>query len=136
MVDKSITMNANEVLELDYLVEEIDDDSVDYVQNPNNDSGSHISENTHVFNPSGSGTYQLDLNGQIIEIDVIDISTVAQGDLWVINFSNNQEISGPIEFDGSATTVRSTTFSQLTSGDRGGGVMTLHHIIIIFIMRH
>lgn len=73
MVDKSISMNLNEVLELDYLVEEFSGDSVSFNKNPSGDSSSYISRDSFVFDPDGTGTYELDINGQIVEIQVTEI---------------------------------------------------------------
>lgn len=46
MVDKTITMDVNEVLELDYLVEEISDNSIKFDQNPSNSNINYISNST------------------------------------------------------------------------------------------
>jgi hypothetical protein len=75
MVDQSFTMNVNETLELDYLIEEISRDTIEITDEPTEDSFSvsYISRETGVFNPSNTGTYKLDIKGQTIEIQVTDI---------------------------------------------------------------
>jgi hypothetical protein len=75
MVDQSFTMNVNDTLELDYLIEEISRDTIKVTDEPTADSSSvsYISRETGVFNPSETGTHKLDIDGQIIEIEVTDI---------------------------------------------------------------
>lgn len=72
---KNISMNVDETLELDYLVEEITDDVVKVSSEPTSGASSidYIATQTSVFNPSEAGTYKLNINGQTIEIDVVDI---------------------------------------------------------------
>lgn len=78
MVDK-ITISIDETLELDYSVERISSEAIDITKPSENDPTSidYISTETGIFNPQRSGTYQLDVNGQTIEIDVIRIPSSA-----------------------------------------------------------
>jgi hypothetical protein len=75
MADKSISMHINDTLELDYLVEQISDDTIDITNEPDDSSSpvDYIKKQIGVFNPSVAGTYNLDINGQTIEIDVFEI---------------------------------------------------------------
>lgn len=73
MVDKKISMDIDDVLELDYLVEEITNSSSVSVSSGNSADVSYMSRNTGVLNPSRTGTYELEINGQIIEVNVADI---------------------------------------------------------------
>lgn len=77
MAEKSISMNVNEIVELDYLVKEISDSVVTFDKKPGNVSESYISKNKYVFDPKDTGTYKLDINGQKIEIEVTDIPNSA-----------------------------------------------------------
>jgi hypothetical protein len=75
MVDKSISMNINETLELDYLVEDSSKDIINITGEPNNANSSinYVKKHFGIFNPPEVGTYTLDIKGQIIEINVTDI---------------------------------------------------------------
>lgn len=99
MADKSITMNVDEVLELEYLVEELSDDSVTYNKNPSGKSSSYISTNTHVFSPDGIGLYELDINGQIIEIDVVDITDSVVTRPSDNNSGSNTDVAVGVRFE-------------------------------------
>jgi hypothetical protein len=83
MVEK-IRMNVDETLELEYLVEQISDDTISITDEPTSGSSSvdYIATQKGVFNPSETGIHKLDINGQTVEIDVIDIpdSVVLQFD--------------------------------------------------------
>jgi hypothetical protein len=96
MVDQSFTMNVNDTLELDYLIEEISRDTIEITDEPTEDSFSvsYISRETGVFNPSNTGTYKLDIKGQTIEIEVTDIpdSAVFRIDATTINASDGDTI--------------------------------------------
>jgi hypothetical protein len=72
---EQITMNVDNTLELDYLVEQVSDDVINIASKPNNDSSSieYISTRTGIFNPQNPGTYQLEIKGQTIEIEVTKI---------------------------------------------------------------
>lgn len=104
---KKITMNADETLELDYLVEQVSDDAIGVASEPDNVSTSidYISTRTGVFNPPDTGTYQLNINGQTIKIEVIDIpdSAIAQFDA-----------QSSFEGEGGSST---STFPDLISGN-------------------
>jgi hypothetical protein len=75
MVDQSFTMYVYETLELDYLIEDISRDTIKVRDEPTADSSSvsYISRETGVFNPSETGTHILEIDGQVIEVQVIDI---------------------------------------------------------------
>jgi hypothetical protein len=72
---KKIRMDISETLEIDYLVEQLSDNVADISSRPSNDSTSmkYISTRTSIFDPQNTGTYQVDINGQTIEIEVTDI---------------------------------------------------------------
>jgi hypothetical protein len=74
-VVKKISMDISETLEMDYLVEQVSDDVADISSRPSDDSTSmkYISTRTSIFDPQNTGTYQVDINGQTIEIEVTDI---------------------------------------------------------------
>jgi hypothetical protein len=72
MVNK-IKMNVNEKLELDYLIEEVSRNTITVNKDPNGSTINYVSKEIGVFDPQGTGTYELDINGQIIEIEVTDI---------------------------------------------------------------
>lgn len=76
-MSKKITMNIDETLELDFLVEQVSDDSIDITGRPNNDSSSveYISRRSGVFNPENTGIYNFDVNGQSVEIEVTETPT-------------------------------------------------------------
>jgi hypothetical protein len=84
MVEK-ISMNVNETLELDYLVEKVNDDKIEITEEPSSDSISldYIATRKGILNPLETGTYKLNIDGQTVEIEVTDIpdSVVAQSDL-------------------------------------------------------
>jgi hypothetical protein len=87
MVDQKIKMNVNETLELDYLVEEVSRDIVTINKSQGSVSDNYISKEKYIFDPQSTGTYELDINGQIIEIEVTDIpdSGVAR---WTLDDAN------------------------------------------------
>jgi hypothetical protein len=70
MPDKSLSMNVNETLELDYLIEENSDNTINIIDNPDSYTDNYITTKSYIFDPDGVGTYKLDINGQIIEINV------------------------------------------------------------------
>lgn len=72
---ENITMNVDNTLEMDYIVQQISDDAVEVKSEPTNNSYSinYLNRKVSVFNPMETGTYKLDINGQTIEIEVIDI---------------------------------------------------------------
>jgi hypothetical protein len=71
MVEK-IRMNVYETLELEYLVEQINDDTISITGEPTSGSSSidYIATKKGVFNPSETGIHKLDINGQTVEIEV------------------------------------------------------------------
>lgn len=72
MADKTINLDVNNILELEYLVEEISDDSINVMSGDSSDLG-YLSRNKAILNPSSTGTYELEINGKIVEINVTDI---------------------------------------------------------------
>lgn len=66
-------MYVDETLELDYLIEEVSRDTITVNKDPNGSSINYISRETGIFDPQGTGTYEIDINGQVIEIEVTDI---------------------------------------------------------------
>lgn len=70
-----ISMSVNDTLELDYLVEQIDDNTITIASEPNNVSTSVdcVNKRYGVFNPPETGKYQIDINGQIVEVDVFNL---------------------------------------------------------------
>lgn len=72
---EKISMDISEKLELDYLVEQVSDNTIGITSEPNNVSTSinYIRKHAGVFDPPDTGTYKLDINGQIVKIDVTDI---------------------------------------------------------------
>ena len=75
MSSDQIVINVDETLEIDYLVEETSDSSVSIngSSNSNHPSIDYVKKQTAVINPSKTGTYEIELNGQIIELRVTDI---------------------------------------------------------------
>jgi hypothetical protein len=88
MADQKIKMDVDETLELDYLVEDVSRDIVNINKNPNGLSKSYYSTDTFVFDPSGTGIYEIEIKNQVIEIEVTDIpdSVLYQWD-FIDNFS-------------------------------------------------
>lgn len=72
---KKISMDINETLELDYVIEQITNDVVEITDEPSPDALSltYISREASVLNPTEPGIYKLDIKGQTIEIEVTDI---------------------------------------------------------------
>jgi hypothetical protein len=72
---EKISMNINDTLELDYIVEQISENTINITNEPDNSSLSidHIKKKFGVFDPSETGIYELDINGQTVEIEVIEI---------------------------------------------------------------
>lgn len=68
-------MNINEVLELDFVIEQVSDNTIDITGEPTTGSSTinYIDKRAGIFNPSETGIHQLDINGQTVEIDVVDI---------------------------------------------------------------
>jgi hypothetical protein len=123
-----IKINIDEVLELDYLVKDVNRDVVNISEDP---SGSlefgYISKETAVFDPPSSGTYKFDIQGQeyvikVTEIPQTSLGTVEDfesGDIseYTKDVDNFSIISSPVQEgsyslsgtdNGSGTPVRST----------------------------
>jgi hypothetical protein len=97
MVEK-ISMNVDETLELEYLVEQISDDTISITDEPTSGSSSvdYIATQKGVFNPSETGTHKLDINGQTVEIDVTDIpdsGLLHNYDAQSLGYSNGTTVS-------------------------------------------
>jgi hypothetical protein len=75
MADYTVNMDLNETLELDYLVEQISNNTIKVSAEPSSGATSlnYVREEYGIFDPSESGTYKLEIDGQTIEIDVADI---------------------------------------------------------------
>jgi hypothetical protein len=71
-VDESITMNLNEVLELDYLVGDTSSDAINIKEDQTNSSIDYIYKEIGVFDPDTTGVTTLEINNQVIEVEVID----------------------------------------------------------------
>jgi hypothetical protein len=112
---ENISMNINDTLELDYLVEQIDDSTIDITDEPSKNSYSldYGRKQFGIFDPTDTGTYKLDINGQTIEIEVTDIPDSGADHQW--NFVS-----------GSGTTVNDqngsldANFSGLSWGGSAG----------------
>lgn len=85
---KKIRMSIDETLELDYLVEQIRGSalSIDDEPSPGASSIDYISKETGIFNPSEEGTYTVELNGQIFNIEVYDLPVSVVNDGTVDGF--------------------------------------------------
>lgn len=99
-------MNLNDTLEIDYLVEQVSDNTIDITSEPTLGSSSiqYAEKRFGIFDPSETGTHKLDIDGQTIEIKVIpngafsrwrfdnaDTDTGTVIDIWG---SNNATING------------------------------------------
>jgi hypothetical protein len=91
MADQKIKMDVDETLELDYLVEKVSRDAVTINKEPSGLSESYYSTDTYVFDPSGTGTYEIEVKNQVIEIEVTDIPDSAISH-WT--FDNADTING------------------------------------------
>lgn len=70
---KEHVMDINDVLELDYLIEQTSDGPVGVEEEPINSSSiDFINTKTAVFNPSKLGIHKLTINGEIVRVDVVD----------------------------------------------------------------
>jgi hypothetical protein len=108
---EKISMNVNETLELDYLVEQMTDDTIDITSEPNNVSTSinYIKKHSGVFDPPDTGTYKLDINGQTVEIEVNDIPDSV---VSLYDFEDNSDTSTAIDMRGSNDlTVNGSSYS-------------------------
>lgn len=76
-------MFVNETLELEYLVEQISDTAISIDEEPTDGSSSldSIDKRAGVFNPSETGIHEVNINGQIVEIDVTVPTPVAYSNL-------------------------------------------------------
>lgn len=72
MSDKTINLDVDGVLELEYLVEEISDNSITVQSGDASDLG-YISRDVTVLDPSSTGIYKLEINSQIVKVQVFDI---------------------------------------------------------------
>lgn len=108
MSDK-IFMSLNETLELDYLVDEVDDDAIDVTPQPSDASFSldYLKKHFGVFNPSDTGTYTFNINGQVIEVEVFDVPSNGVSnwrfeqslrDTWDVDSVYNGSEVGSVEY--------------------------------------
>jgi hypothetical protein len=72
---ENITMGVDDTLEMDYIVKQISDDTIEVTSDHSTNSYSinYLNKQVGVFDPMETGTYKLDINGQTIEIEVTDI---------------------------------------------------------------
>lgn len=120
-------MNVNDTLELDYLVEQISDDTIDITSKPTTNSYSmnYVNRRTGIFDPTETGTFQLDINGQVIEIEVTDIPNSVVNQYVAPNFANPwpDEIgTADMSIDGglTTTTIKNETFVTGDGTDDAG----------------
>jgi hypothetical protein len=108
MAEHTIHMDINETLELDYLVEQISNDTIKVSDEPSSGATSlnYVREEYGVFDPAEPGTYKLEINGQKIEIKVTKIveSAIANytadgftGSTWESNIGPNLSVQGTDE---------------------------------------
>jgi hypothetical protein len=107
MVEK-ISMSVEETLELDYLIEQINDDAVSITNEPSDASTTlnYIKTKSTVFDPSTTGTYELDINNQTVEIEVTDIPI--SDDFQDGSISSFWDVSRPSSTDESADNLTVT----------------------------
>jgi hypothetical protein len=129
MADQSITMDVDETLELDYIVKQISEETITVTSEPTDGSATinHINKSFGVFNPSETGIYKLDIDGQIVTIDVTNIpSSEADQKLkhrWYLSEDNDPFIDqvGTVDGTNSGTSkVTGPNFVKKTAR-RGNG---------------
>lgn len=126
---EQITMNVNETLELDYLIEEVSRDTITVSKDPKGSNINYVSKETGIFDPQGTGTYELNIDGQTIEIEVTDrpengvarwpfddanTESVTAFDVWG---NNNGTINGPTTGVSGANQTYTTNEAYLFDGD-------------------
>jgi hypothetical protein len=96
---EQITMNVDDTLELDYLVEQINDNTIDVTGQPNGASFSldYGRKQFGIFDPSDPGIYTLDIDGQTVEIDVYDIPDSA---VLRLKFNDETDTTTAIDSEG------------------------------------
>jgi hypothetical protein len=95
---KSISMDVDETLEIDYSVEEFDSDIIN-VNKSTGFSKSYYSTDTFVFDPSETGLYDINLDGEIIEVEVTDASDN------VVDWFERDSLTSPTADDWSSYTI-------------------------------
>jgi hypothetical protein len=119
---ENITMNVDDTLEMDYIVQQISDDTIEVTsdQSTNSYSINYLNKQVGVFDPMETGTYKLEINGQTIEIEVTDIpdSVVSR---W--RFEDDSETSTAIDSEG---TVGGTINGANYDSDSKEGNSSLH----------
>jgi hypothetical protein len=118
---KKIQMDINETLELDYVIEQITNDVVEISSEPSADalSLSYISKETSVLNPTETGTYEIDIDGQVIEIEVTDIPDSGISH-WDFENSNNDDSLLKDQWGTNSGTVSGATYLD-NGGTQGNG---------------
>lgn len=97
MSDPDITMSVDDTLELDTIIEELSS-STNTVDVIDGEEGSDFDSNeirttTYIFNPSKSGTYTLNVNGQKLTIKVTSSSTLIDNFESLIYEDQNNSLS-------------------------------------------
>jgi hypothetical protein len=76
--DYDIEMTTDDTLELDTIIEQIDNNnSITKVDEGNDYNINVIETQTEIFDPTSSGEYKVNINGQILSINVKDASAVS-----------------------------------------------------------
>lgn len=119
-------MNINEILELDYLVEEVSNSDISYNKKPGSVSESYVTRNLYVFDPNDTGLYEFEVGGSVVEVDVTDFYVNDDFDNGSLNTSsdwnvvvNNGSISESgtklnlnCNSNGSSTTINSQNLAK------------------------
>lgn len=124
MVDKTIDMKLDDILALDYLIEEISDDSITVNKGDSSDL-SYISKDITILNPSSTGTYTLEIDTQTVEINVTEyIKSESNSKLrnrWILDTVGDGTVEDIVgSADGTNNGVTSTT-GDWTGGNAGNG---------------
>jgi hypothetical protein len=122
-MSQTIHMSLNDTIELDYLINQINNNAIDVTSRPSENSYEldYARKEYGIFNPTETGTFQLNINGQIIEIEVTDIP-----DSVVENFEDGDiaEYSGDTgsfsvvqdrAFDGSNALYSNANYGRISS---------------------
>lgn len=112
MSDPDITMSTGDTLELDTIIEE--SSSSDILNITDGTEGqdfnlSGIDTHTDIFDPIKSGTYNIDVNGQTLTVEVIDTNIISSSGI-------SQEEDGELSEYSGNTSYFSTTTSPTISG--------------------
>lgn len=123
---EKISMKVDETLELDYLVEQINSDAANIKTKPDNVTTSlnYIKTESTIFNPPDSGTYEIEISGQIITVEVIDIpdSTLTQDLIAWYRFEDGdaRDYTATLDAQFADTTAYDATVNNATYQSTGG----------------